>query len=539
MYGFCWGKTLFPVLMIWILLTGCSTQSTSFLPASTDPLELIILYVNDTHSHIAGIDEYGNATFSEEGSYGGFGRIAAAILQAKENHDNVLALDAGDQFQGTLYYSVNRWPMLAELSQHMPYDAMTLGNHEFDEGCSELSQFLDMVPFPIVAANIVPEPGCPLRDAPISPYVIRIIRGKQVAIIGLANNDITLSSACERTGFKDAQHVLQETVNELTRKGIQHIIVLTHLGLPADRELARSTDGIDVIVGGHTHSYLGPDSEEGPYPIVEKSPSGSPVLIVTARNATLYLGKLKVRFDEAGIPVSWSGGPQKLLPATPANASIDSLIQKYTTSLEAFRQVIVGYQDISFPDGLAACRKTECLGGMVTADAMLEYARPYGASMALCNGGAIRAGFPKGDITRGDLLAMHPFENRLVLCEYSGRQILEALEHGVAGEKATGPRLLQVAGLRYVIDSRKPVGKRIVNVELLDTEGAHPLDMEKHYGVILLSYLARGGGGYAMLKGAKVLPSPESSDVAILESYLRKHSPLSPPSTGRIIRLGQ
>ena len=216
MYGFCWGKTLFPVLMIWILLTGCSTQPTSFLPASTDPLELIILHVNDTHSHIAGIDEYGNATFSEEGSYGGFGRIAAAILQAKENHDNVLALDAGDQFQGTLYYSVNRWPMLAELSQHMPYDAMTLGNHEFDEGCSELSQFLDMVPFPIVAANIVPEPGCPLRDAPISPYLIRIIRGKQVAIIGLANNDITLSSACERTGFKDAQHVLQETVNELT-----------------------------------------------------------------------------------------------------------------------------------------------------------------------------------------------------------------------------------------------------------------------------------------------------------------------------------
>ena len=93
-------------------------------------LSLTILHTNDTHSHIAGINKYGNACFDDTDCRGGLARIATAIRTAKSQNDNVIALDAGDQFQGTLFYSVNKWPMLAELDQHMPYDAMTLGNHE-------------------------------------------------------------------------------------------------------------------------------------------------------------------------------------------------------------------------------------------------------------------------------------------------------------------------------------------------------------------------------------------------------------------------
>ncbi len=535
-----WGKRLTVALSAVFLLAACSAQQDRYPKKREEGLELIVLHVNDTHSYMAGMDNHGNAAFSEEGSHGGFGRIAMAISNAKKENDNVLALDAGDQFQGTLYYSVNKWPMLAEIDRYMPYDAMTLGNHEFDEGCLELSRFVEQSPFPVLAANLAPHKGCPLLKSKISPYTIREIRGKKVGIIGLSNNKAALSSACKETGFKDTLEVLQDTLADLENQGVQHIILLTHLGLPVDQELARSVEGVDVIVGGHTHSYLGTDSEEGPYPVVEMSPAGHPVLVVTAKRATQYLGELKVSFDNAGIPVSWSGALRELLPEDATSPAISALVRKYTATLEDYRNTIVGYQNIGMADGIDACRKVECLGGMVTTDAMLEHGRKYGAHIALCNGGAIRAGFPKGNITRGDLLTMHPFGNMMVIRECSGAQILEALEHGVSGEKGTGSRLLQVAGLRYVVDAGRPVGERIVKAEIIDTHGnISAIDPQSHYGVILPDYLARGGDNYGMLKDTMALPSPDPIDVDLLERYIRRHTPLPVPSSGRIIRLDQ
>lgn len=532
---------LLSLLCLAFFLSGCAAPRPSERASAQRGLELVILHVNDTHAHVAGIDEDGNASFSEAGSRGGYGRIAAAIRQARAAGDNVLALDAGDQFQGTLYYSVHKWPLLAALNRHLPYDAMTLGNHEFDEGCRELARFLAETPFPVVAANLAPEKGCPLLGSRIVPSVVREIRGRRVGIVGLANPEVSLAAACPQTRFLDAAAALRTAVKELERQGVRHIVALTHLGLPADRRLARSVDGVDVIVGGHSHSYLGPGAAEGPYPIVERSPSGQPVLVVTAKRATQYLGELRVTFDEAGIPLVWEGGPRELAPGDARSPAISALADAYTASLAAFRKDVVGSrQPGSLPDGMDACRAGECLGGMMTTDAMLAYARPYGAVIALCNGGAMRAALPEGRITRGDLLTMHPFGNMMVLREYSGGQIRAALEHGVSGEGGMGPRLLQVAGLRYAVDARRPAGERIVRVALADGHGrAVPLDPGMRYGVILPEYLARGGDGYAMLKDGKALPSPEPIDVDLVEGYLRAHDPLPLPATGRIARLDQ
>ena len=228
-------------------------------------LSLTILHTNDTHSHIAGINKYGNACFDDTDCRGGLARIATAIRTAKSQNDNVIALDAGDQCQGTLFYSVNKWPMLAELDQHMPYDAMTLGNHEFDEGCLELTRFLAALPFPVLAANLKPAKGCPMLKGNYTPYTLLTVRGQKVAVVGIANNEVvSLAAACPRTFFEDTAACLQRTVRDLEAQGVKHIIALTHIGLPEDRKLARSVDGVDIIVGGHSHSYLGPDSEGVP-----------------------------------------------------------------------------------------------------------------------------------------------------------------------------------------------------------------------------------------------------------------------------------
>ena len=501
-------------------------------------LSLTILHTNDTHSYIAGINKYGNACFDDTDCRGGLARIATAIRTAKSQNDNVIALDAGDQFQGTLFYSVNKWPMLAELDQHMPYDAMTLGNHEFDEGCLELTRFLAALPFPVLAANLKPAKGCPMLKGNYTPYTLLTVRGQKVAVVGIANNEVvSLAAACPRTFFEDTAACLQRTVRDLEAQGVKHIIALTHIGLPEDRKLARSVDGVDIIVGGHSHSYLGPDSEEGPYPIIERSPSGQPVLVVTAKRAAQYLGELNVIFDAQGVPLRWNGGARELAAPETRDAETSALVQKYAASLDEFRNHKVGSHHLSLPDGIDACREDDCLGGSLIADAMLEYARPFGGQVALCNGGSVRAALPSGDISRGDLLSVIPFGNTLVMREITGERLLAALEHGVSEEGGQGPRLLHTAGLRYVVDAARPAGSRIVRAEILnEKDTGTPLDRKARYVIVTIEYLARGGDAYEMLKDSKVIPSPEPIDITVVEDYLKKHSPLPQPEGERIIR---
>ena len=520
---------------LFLILAACAPAHHKATP--DDGLELRLLHVNDTHAFLAGIDDRMNACFEATDCRGGLARISAAIRTARQEQDNVIALDAGDQLQGTLFYSVNKWPMIAAADALLPYDAMTLGNHEFDEGCRELARFLEAQPLPVLAANLVPQQGCPLAGSRIRPHLVRTVHGTRVGIIGLANDEVTgLAAACPQTAFRDARTTLQRYVAELEAQGIRHIIAVTHLGLERDRELARSVNGIDVIVGGHTHTYLGPGSKDGPYPIVEHAPDGSPVLVVTAARATRYLGDLSITFDAAGIPVAWTGGPRALGPALPQDEAMTRLVTNYAESLERYRTEIVGRHNIQMPDGMEACRKGDCFSGLLTADAFLEYGRTQGARLALVNGGGIRASLPAGDISRGDLLALHPFDGQVYVREYSGQQIREALEHAVSGPDGEGPQLLQVAGLTYEADTSRPAGQRLRSVHIVDEQGQrHALDPQRRYGVVLSDFLASGGDGFGMLRHGHLLATSPLSVRELTGDYIRRHSPLAVPHGKRII----
>ncbi|WP_417035863.1 bifunctional metallophosphatase/5'-nucleotidase [Desulfovibrio piger] len=520
---------------LFLILTACAPAHHKATP--DDGLELRLLHVNDTHAFLAGLNDHMNACFEATDCRGGLARISAAIRAARQEQDNIIALDAGDQFQGTLFYSVNKWPMIAAADALLPYDAITLGNHEFDEGCRELARFLEAQPLPVLAANLVPQQGCPLAGSRIRPYLVRMVRGTRVGVIGLANDEVTgLAAACPQTAFRDARTTLQRYVTELEAQGIRHIIAVTHLGLERDRELARSVNGIDVIVGGHTHTYLGPGSKDGPYPIVEHAPDGSPVLVVTAARATRYLGDLSITFDAVGIPVAWTGGPRELVSALPQDEAMTRLVANYAESLERYRTEIVGRHNIQMPDGMEACRKGDCFSGLLTADAFLEYGRTQGARLALVNGGGIRASLPAGDISRGDLLALHPFDGQVYVREYSGQQIREALEHAVSGPDGEGPQLLQVAGLTYEADTSRPAGQRLRSVHIVDEQGQrHALDPQRRYGVVLSDFLASGGDGFGMLRHGRLLATSPLSVRELTGDYIRRHSPLAVPHGKRII----
>ena len=526
-------------LFLWAsLFTGFLLDSLPCHAQEKAGLELLLLHTNDLHSYLAGRDVHGNACLKSEGCTGGFARLATAMKRARAEHDNVLAVDAGDQFQGTLFFTANKWPMLADINSLMPYDAMTLGNHEFDDSCEATAGFVRAQPYPVLAANLDARPGCPLRGTPFRPWIIKEVRGVKVGIVGLANPSVrTLSAACPETWFYKSETTLKMAVAELEKQGVRHIIAVTHLGLPKDLELARKVDGVDIIVGGHTHDYLGPKSSKGPYPIVEHSPSGKTVLVVTAGALAKYLGQLDVTFDAQGVPVRWQGEALPLDASIPPDPAVEAKIAQYAQKLEAFTSVTVGQNNLNAPDGLHQCRIGECLSGLIATDSMLDYGRAYGAQAAFINGGGLRAPLRQGALNLGDMLAVLPFGNKVIIRDFTGEQLLAALEHGVADNKGVGSPVLHTAGLRYVYNPALPSGKRIVRAELLGTGGtARPLDPAARYRVVLVDYLERRGDGYAMLAKGSPVEAPDPVDVDVLAAYIKKFSPLTSLPPDRLIR---
>ncbi|MCR5169241.1 MAG: bifunctional metallophosphatase/5'-nucleotidase [Desulfovibrio sp.] len=529
------------LLCLALALGSCAGKEAPFGQAKAPEggLDLVILHVNDMHAYLAGTDKNYQACFSDRDCYGGYARVAKAIEDAKAKSDNVIALDAGDQMQGTLFYSVCRMPMMAEVNRFMPFDAATLGNHEFDEGCAKLAGYLGGLKTPLLATNLAPQKGCPLLGAKFQPWLIREVRGVKVGIIGLANEEVVEPNmACTRTTFTERRKTLETAVKALEAQGVRVVVALTHIGLGADRELARTVDGIDVIVGGHSHSYIGssPDEKaEGPYPIVERSPSGRPVLVVTARMAARYLGELEVQFDRDGVPVGWRGQPRLLDPASPRDGKISELADAYAQKIEAYRAAQIGESEIGRPDGMMVCRTGECPSGTVTVDAFLDWGRRYGAVMAFISGGCLRARLPVGPVTRGDMLAMHPFGNTLVVKEFTGEQILQALEHGVQNDSHDGAYLLHPAGFSYEAVLSRPEGSRIVRAELAGKNGPEPIEPKRRYKVALTSYHAGGGDRFDMLKEGRTLPAPAAGDLEVVETYVSRHSPIRDIPVGRIV----
>ena len=507
--------------------------------------DLTILHVNDVHSAAAGVNDRG-PVYDDTNAVGGLARVTAFVAdekaKAKVQGKAVLALDAGDFWQGTHFFRTGGMPWAREAMRRMPWDAVTLGNHEFDLGCETLAQYVKALPFPVLAANLEKNPACPLSTTPLPATVVKDFGGVKVGIIGLVNDEgKDISEACPNTDFANRTKALERAAAELEKAGVTHIIAVTHVGYEADQALARAVSAIDVIVGGHTHSVLGvhPHSE-GPYPTVISHVDGSKTLVVQAGRSTRYLGRLTVSFDDAGRIVHFSGDLEELVPSLRRDESMHEFVVQSIEAIRADQERFVGVNTSTLPDGLDPCREGDCLSGMATADAFLAWGRSRGAVAAILNGGAVRAAMPIGPVTHADLLDIHPFGNRIQLADVSGAVLREALEHGLSEPEVIGPRLLQTAGLRYRINPSAPVGKRIVSAEIRTKEGIWaPILPENIYRIVTIAYLLGGGDHFSMLgEHAKILETGPL-EVDVLEAYLHERKDrddhLPTPATGRIV----
>ena len=496
--------------------------------------QLTILHTNDFHARFEPISKYDSAcgvTDNAEGKcFGGSARLVTAIELARQRNPNSILVDGGDQFQGTLFYTYYKGRLAAEMMNKLGYDAMTVGNHEFDDGPEVLSGFIDAVTFPVLMSNadISAEPRL-LGKLAKSAVIER--GGEKLGLIGLTPVDTRdLASPGDNISFTDPVAAVQREVDELTAKGVNKIIVLSHSGYGVDQRVAADTTGVDVIVGGHSNTFLSniSDRAEGPYPTMVGNTA-----IVSAYAYGKLLGELTVLFDAAGGVVSAAGEPLIMDAGVDEDAQTVRRIAKASAPLEAIRQKIVAHVGAEMIVG--GCRARECEMGVLIADAMLESVKSQGVQIAIQNGGGIRASLDTGEVTMGEILTILPFQNTLSTFRVSGATLLAALENGVSQVEEGAGRFPQVAGLTYAFDPAGTVGKRVSDVRVLHSGRAVPLDPVKLYSVVSNNYLRNGGDGYKMFKAAQDVYDfgPDLAD--IVAEYMAAHAPYQPYLAGRII----
>lgn len=468
---------------------------------------LRLVHVNDFHSrHDPVVRATGAACGPNEACLGGSARLVGAIHAAKAEAAAagraVVAVDAGDEFMGSLFYTQYRGAAELAVMKAWGCEAMTLGNHEFDNGAANLARFVGGADFPILAANIDARRE-PELDGKLRPWWETMKGGARIAFIGVTTPETPLLSSPGRNlRFTDPAEAASRAVADIRATGPATIVLLSHLGIAADRAMAAQVAGLDVIVGGHSHTLLAnePDAD-GPFPVLVDGPDRA-VRIVQTGAYGRFLGMLDLDIATDGRIAGFGGACAPIGAAFPEDARVAAMIADLAGPLAETRRRPVGM--LTEAMGYAECRRGECLLGNLVAEAIL--ARAPGAEIAITNGGGLRAGLPGGVITYGDVLTTLPFGNTVAMMGLRGADMIAALENGLSQGAGTAGRFPQVAGLRFTWDPDAAPGSRVRSVQVAQGGGFVPLDPGRVYRVATNDFMRRGGDGYAMFRDRALDP---------------------------------
>lgn len=487
------------------------------------PHDLTILYTNDFHSAFEPIPAY---WLKESPRLGGAVHLAALVERERAAASTAFLLDSGDMFTGTLS-RLTEGEALLEMMTLMRYDAMSVGNHEFDYGWQAYERGITRVAFPTVCCNIRYK-GSGIRFC--RPYTILERNGARLGVIGVmglraARNTIMPSKVAELE-FSDPVEEATRCVKEL-RDTVDVIVMLAHQGLPGpmqtdaenDPEVQRPLDedlefcarvpGIGVYIAAHSHHGLD-------RPIVHPD---TKTLITQTYGYGTRVGRIRLRVNDRRV----TAHEIDLLPVwsdqLPPHRDVAARLARY-------RSVVA--DQIGPPIGRASARMTrkyrkESLLGSLCADAMRERAK---ADVGVTNAGGLRADLPEGPLDRGHVLDAFPFLNDLVTVPLPGGALKKVLEHGFSLEAG----MVQVSGLRARYDLSRPLGERLVDL----TVGDRPVDVNATYRVATNSFLAEGGDGYTGFKEGQVAAKDAVlSDV--LADYIAARATVLAPQLGRLV----
>ena len=530
--------------MIRHLRTGLMAASLLALSsgAAFADYELNILHINDLHSRIESINKFDSTCSAEEEGknecFGGVARLKTAIdeKRAALSGKNLLLLNAGDNFQGSLFFTTYKGIAEAEFLNLLKFDAMTIGNHEFDEGEDGLVGFLDKVTFPVLSSNVLPGYKSKLGDK-IKPSLVLDVGGQKIGIVGAVANDTPeLSSVGDDILIGQDVDTISTAVQDLKKQGVNKIIALTHVGYPRDLAAIAKIPDVDVVVGGHSHSLLSNTDEkaEGPYPTMVDNPGGYKVPVVQAGSYSKYLGDLVVTFDDNGVVTAAKGDPILMDSAVKPDPTVLTRIAELAKPIDELRKKVIGKSEAAIDGDRKVCRVQECSMGDLVADAMLDRVKGQGVTIAIVNGGGLRASIDAGDVTMGEVITVLPFQNTLSTFQVKGAAITEALENGLSQIEEGGGRFPQVAGLKFSFDKSKPVGSRLVSVETKEGDAFVPLDPNKTYSLVSNNFMRAGGDGYSVFKKAENAYDYGPGLEIVLADYLAAHQPYKPMTDGRI-----
>ena len=519
-------KLLALTLVLMLLLAGCGSAAPAEAPDPTPAEEtaylgldndIVILYTNDVH---CGVDD--------NLGYAGLATVKNA-LEAQGKH--VVLVDNGDAVQGDTIGTLSNGEYIIDIMNEIGYDVATPGNHEFDYGMDQFFALTEQANFPYVSANFVDNDGNTVLD----PYVIKDVAGVKIAFVGIStpktittstpkyfqddNGNYIYAFQQDETGEK-LYAAVQSAVDSARAEGAQFVIALAHLGIEEDcspwtsSEVIVNTTGIDAVLDGHSHSMIQGEKV--------KNKDGAEVLLSSTETKLAYIGCLTIKDDGSMSTTLISDNGMKEFIG-----GIQEEFEELVNTVVASTDVDLIIKDPA--SGERIVRVSETNLGDLCADA---YRAMSGADVAIVNGGGVRADIPAGDITYGQIIAVHPFGNEMCVVECTGQEILDALELGCSKLPAESGGFLQVSGMTYTVDLNVESSVKLdengmfVSVEgerrVKDvTIGGEPLDPEKTYTLASHNYKLKDcGDGYSMFADNVFLQDSVMIDNQVLINYI-------------------
>lgn len=485
------------------------------MPASALRAEkLVLLHTNDTHSQIDPTSK----------NLGGVERRKALIDSIRAAEPDVLLIDAGDMVQGTLFFSLYGGEVEQKVMNALGYDIQIMGNHEFDNGIDSLAHVYRGLKAEKISTNY------DLRHTPldglVKPYVIKQVGDKRVGFIGINLDPKGMIADHNYTGLKylDAVKAANSTAWHLKHnERVDKVVAITHIGYMADQgvtdpELVKSSEDIDLIIGGHSHTVID-----------ENNPKSVPARLVNAIGDTVLVtqtGKSGINLGQIDFDLDTGHAVEKLYPVTARlDAKIDGtmteLLRPYRQGVDSLMSVRIGTVASSFDINRNGLRN---LSADIVKAIGAKFS-PKPVELSVINVGGIRSGWDKGPLTKGEVMNSFPFDNRVSILEISGKDLREAFD-------IIAPRGDGVSdNVRVQYD---PASGKCTSV----TIDGKPLDDDRMYILSTIDYLAQGGDYLKSFTRAKHIGESERVLYDDFISYISegplKGKKLRPDETPRI-----
>ncbi|XP_008212356.1 apyrase isoform X1 [Nasonia vitripennis] len=465
---------------------------------SDKSFELSIIHFSDFHARYVPVSPSGGLCHENEKCVGGIARVANIVQRLKQIRKNAIFLNAGDCFEGTLYYGIYRGNVTAYFMNELPHDAMTIGNHDFDDEVSGLASFLKQLRAPIVATNIDRSQEAELRDLYTNSTVISK-GGKNIGIIGaIFSGTDKISSTTGKVKFLNEVETINLEARKLKARGVNIILVLSHCGIDRDKIIASNCADVDVIVGGHSHILLyngkapSNDIVYDKYPVViSQKGSDRKVLIVHASAFTKYMGDIRIVFDEDDEVAHWEGDPIYLDSSVQEDQTIVKELEPWSIEVDKIGKRVIGETKVFLND---SCYAGECnLANLIT-DAMV-YMYSTNSSIALTTALHTKNSIPVGPILYEDLYMASPYNGTWDLIELQGKDLLQVLEDNVAissdNSSFVNLKLLHWSGLKVTYNLSNEKSKLVsAKIRCLECKGKfEDIDVNKWYPIVVSDYL--------------------------------------------------